>query len=132
MKIVLSLILCLLLVGCNNNKQLNKPESVEQIIEDTLYKVKCYDLIPPIEVLEKWEDCPDSIITAFTRNGVVEDSVVAYRQGGLIDSLGNYYSPAYVFKAAVGDAWLYDIDGKFVYFYCTPLPHSGKGELYNP
>ena len=69
MKIVLSLILCLLLVGCNNNKQLNKPESFEQILEDTLYKVKCYDLIPPIEVLKKWEDCPDSIITAFTRKG---------------------------------------------------------------
>ena len=132
MKLLLFILLFFFLTNCNCNKQQNEPNPVEEILEDTLYRVKCYDRIPPIEVLEKWENCPDSIITAFTRNGVVEDSVIAYRQGGLIDSLGTYYSPAYVFRAAVGDAWIYDIDGKFVYFYCTPFPHSGKDEPYNP
>lgn len=124
------ILLSVLLIGCTSSKKVDNYN--EEVIEDTLYKVRCLDLLPPIDTLKKWESYPDSIITAFTRDGVVEDSVVAYRKGGLVDSMGNYYSPAYIFKAAVGDMWIYDINGKFIYFYETPLPHSEKGNKYNP
>lgn len=128
MKKILFLILLSVLLGCSSKRQYKE---LENVWEDTLYKVPCLDLLPDIDTLKKWEKCPDSIIVAFTRCGVVEDTIVAYRNGGLIDSLGNYYSPAYIFKAAVGDAWIYDLNGEFIYFYESPLPHSDKGHKYN-
>ena len=126
------LFLVLLLTGCTSNKQANRKEPEYKIIqEDTLYRIRCIDLIPPVDTLEKWKTAPDSILVAFTRNTAIADSFIAYREGMLVDSLGKYYSPAYIFRAVVGDAWVYDINGKFIYFYESPLPHSDKGHKYN-
>lgn len=124
------ILLFMILSSCAGNKH-TYVES-EEVQEDTLYRVPCLDLLPPVDTLEKWENYPDSIIVAFTRYGIAEDTIIAYRKGGLIDSSGNYYSPAYIFRAAVGDAWIYDINGKFVYFYESPMSHSDKGHEYKP
>ena len=76
--------------------------------------------------------CPDTIIVALTRNGKLDDSVEAVRQGLIKDNTGHYYSPAYVFSSTVGDTWIYDINGKFIEFNKSPFPHSGKSQIYEP
>lgn len=137
MKNIVAFILSVFIVLCcyrvDSRKELLKADVDSiQLAEDTMHLIPNYDLLPSVKVMKRFEDFPDSIIAVFTRNGIVEDSVIAYRQGYLKDSAGNFYSPAYIFRAAVGDAWLYDVEGNFFYFYCTPKPHSGKEERYNP
>lgn len=79
-----------------------------------------------------WYECPDTITVAFTRNGKFEDSIIAVRQGLVANSKGEYYSPAYVHRAVVGDAWVYDINGKFIESECVDYPHSGTPHKYQP
>ena len=69
-----------------------------------------------------WLEYPETIIVAFTRNGKIEDSVEAVRWDMLMDC-----SPSYVFTAGVGDTWVYDVNGNFLEFNCSPFPHSGQG-----
>ena len=77
---------------------------------------------------------PDTIVVRFTRNGKFEFYTEAVRYGVLEDSLGNSYSPSYVFRDAVGHSWIYDIKGNLVEFHESPYPHSTKDteEPYKP
>ena len=146
--VLLSMILC---IGCSYNKCNKVP-----VIKDSL--VKIFDsggifTIPLDSFLQVKDsfvfckeeglwmtkklywfnyECPDTIIVAFTRNGVFKDSVEAIRRGDIEDSTGNSYSPAYVVLSVVGDAWVYDINGKFIAFHEGRFPHSGKPHSYKP
>lgn len=142
--VAIGLILC---VGCSYNQQIKITDKVDStyvigmdsISTDSFLKIKdslIYSKEDNAWMTKKlhwfWYECPDTIIVAFTRDGVFEDSVEAIRQGLVEDSIGNYYSPAYVFGSVVGDAWVYDINGKFIEFNESPFPHSGKGHKYHP
>ena len=110
----------LLLLSCSNlDKRREEKSYVWTLIPDS------------VQLYQVAEAYPDSIIVAFTRSGKFEDSVVTYKQGFIKDSLGNTI-PAYIFKAAVGDVWVYDSDGNFVEFIESELPHSDQGHTYNP
>lgn len=148
--VLLSMMLC---IGCSYNKQ-----SKATCLKDSLVKVFTddgtgYFTIPLDSFLQVKDsfvfckeeglwmtkrlywfnyECPDTITVAFTRNGVFEDSVEAIRRGGVKDSTGNYYSPAYVYGSVVGDAWIYDINGKFIKFCESRFPHSGEPHNYKP
>lgn len=77
-------------------------------------------------------ECPDTITVAFTRDGKFECYEKAVRRGLVADSTGDYYSPAYVIESAVGDNFVYDINGKFIKFNCVDLPHSDAPHTYKP
>lgn len=77
------------------------------------------------------EGFPDTIIVPFIEKDKYEGYVKAIRQGLLEDSLGNYYSPAYVYMVEVGDSWVYDIKGCLVESTCTTKPHSGQPHTHN-
>ena len=112
MKKVLYIILVLFCVGCSHKGQSSTGAGVEDSVN--------------------FDNYPDTITVAFTRDGKFEDSVEAVREGLLEDKSGKYYSPAYVFRAVVGDTWVYDVNGKFVYSTCLAYPHSGKPHHYKP
>lgn len=114
MKKILYIIIGIMCLGCSHKEQ-SSNTPVEHPVCNTLD-----------------EGYPDTIIVAFTRNGKLEDSVEAIREGLLKDSTGKYYSPAYVFRASVGDTWVYDVNGKFINFHESSLPHSGKPHYYKP
>lgn len=71
---------------------------------------------------------PDSIKVAFTRDGKFEDSIWAYVEAVPKDS----DDAVYVYRVVVGDAWYYNLKGKFCYFVECPCPHSGQGHTYHP
>ncbi len=141
---VVGLILC---IGCSQKQQTKTTDKVDSTYVDGIGKIptdsflKIKDSLIYSEEDKEWMtkeqhwftyECPDTIMVAFTRNGVFEDSVEAVRQGLVADSTGHYYSPAYVFGDVVGNKWIYDINGKFIEFNESPYPHSGKGHKYHP
>jgi hypothetical protein len=74
------------------------------------------------------EGFPDTIIVKFTRNGIFEGYVEAYRADVIKDSFGTAISPAYYFRDVVGHTWVYDLHGKFVAFHESTKPHSTSSE----
>lgn len=155
MKKLLYIIICVMCLGCSLKKQPKSNDSNDSIVtiissgddiklpldsflllKDSFIYVKDSDFHEEFWCTKeyyKWNyGYPDTIKVAFTRNGIVVDSVEAVRHGLLADSTGKYYSPAYVFFATVGDNWVYDINGKFIEFNESQYPHSGKGIKYEP
>ena len=152
-KILYIILICVMCFGCSLERHPKSNSSKDSIVtvvsvggnieipldsflavKDSFVYVKdCYEEFWCTKEYYKWNyGYPDTIKVAFTRNGVVEDSVEAVRQGLVADSTGKYYSPAYVFLSVVGDKWIYDVNGKFIESACTVHPHSGAPHHYKP
>lgn len=71
---------------------------------------------------------PDTIKVAFTRDGVFEDSAEIEAMRIPEDSDDG----AYGFRTVVGDAFYYNLRGKFVRFYEAETPHSRDNHDYRP
>lgn len=150
-KLIYTIVIAAICIGCSHKQQI-KPQETIYDKGDSVYvggignldsaaflKAKdtlIYNKEDEIWVTRRthwfWYECPDTITVAFTRNGKFEDSVIAVRQGLVANDKGEYYSPAYVIRAVVGDTWTYDINGKFIEFNCVDYPHSGTPHKYKP
>ena len=126
----LSILTLFILLGCSSKEQ----EYSEAREGNHLY---------PVEGMSDEKYCtferfmwdagfPDTIIVKFTRDGKFERYVEAVRQGVLEDSLGNYYSPAYVFYAHNGDNWVYNLKGEFIEFNRSIDSDNNSSYQYNP
>lgn len=149
MKKIFYIIICIMCLGCSLKKQPKNDSSNDSVeiwagdsnivlSKDSFLQVKDSFVYCKEEgywmtkEMYKWNyGYPDTIMIAFTRNGVFVDSVEAVRHGLVADSTGEYYSPAYVFTSGVGDKWIYDINGKFIE-YNRSYPHSGNEIKYKP
>ena len=144
MRKLLSMIVLFSVIGCSN--KINRVVVKEK---DTVYINCCSDTVDSMHtypIHDSWgnieygtfeqymwnEGFPDTIIVPFTRDGKFEYYIKAVRWSLLEDSLGNFYSPAYIYRTISGDAWVYDIKGNFVEFYCGDKPHSGTPNIYKP
>lgn len=150
MKKILYIIISIMCLSCSLRNQSGNYSSKDSVVIMTLgyninLSIDSFLQVKDSFVYCKEEKCwmtkecykwnygyPDTIKVAFTRNGVLEDSVEAVRQGIINDSTGRPYSPAYVFFSTVGDSWVYDADGKYIGFNKSPYPHSGNGINYKP
>lgn len=152
MKKILYIIIGIMCLGCSSKKQVKEKDSKDSIV--TVFDMRDNRIKIPLDSfllikdsfvyckeeelwmtkeLFKWNyEYPDTIKVAFTRNGIVEDSVEAVRQGAIEDSIDKPYSPAYVYFSVVGDSWVYDVNGKYIGFNESSYPHSGKGIKYEP
>jgi len=147
MKLYYILALCLCIAGCDTPKKENvaveeETDTVDytklpshtadgrQInnTNDDIHAEDGFEILHPGDTAN-WPipGYPETITVAFTRNGVFEDSIKCEMTGG-----DENHRFLYIYRTAVGDAWFYDRDGKFVRFVCVSEPHSGQPHKYKP
>ena len=133
MRKIVTLLIATLFIGCFQERggysDIREKEHPYPI-HDARGKIECYGTFERY----MWDEgFPDTIIVEVTRNGVFKGYSKASRYDLLKDSLGNYYSPGYAVKSAVGDMLIYDVKGNFVR-YDADIADNPKREItpYNP